>query len=77
MEGIHRLRGMFAFCIWDARKRQLLLARDRFGKKPLYYAVLPEGIYFGSEMKCLRAAGRAAGDRRRGAAAVLSVQLYS
>jgi asparagine synthase (glutamine-hydrolysing) len=57
VEGIQRLRGMFAFCIWDARKRQLLLARDRFGKKPLYYAVLPEGIYFGSEMKCLRAAG--------------------
>ena len=43
--------------IWDARKRKLLLARDRFGKKPLYYAVLPEGIYFGSELKCLRAAG--------------------
>ena len=57
VEGIPALRGMFAFCIWDARKRQLLLARDRFGKKPLYYAVLPEGMYFGSEMKCLRAAG--------------------
>src|SRR5580700_5624311 len=59
-EGIHglqRLRGMFACAIWDARRESLLLARDRFGKKPLYYAALPEGLYFGSELKCLRAAG--------------------
>jgi asparagine synthase (glutamine-hydrolysing) len=55
--GLSELRGMFAFAIWDARKRRLLLARDRFGKKPLYYAVLPHGLYFGSELKCLRAAG--------------------
>ena len=55
--GIQKLRGMFAYAIWDARRRQLLLVRDRFGKKPLYYAALPQGIYFGSELKCLRAAG--------------------
>lgn len=55
--GISKLRGMFAYAIWDARDRSLLLARDRFGKKPLYYASLPEGFYFGSELKCLRAAG--------------------
>lgn len=55
--GIARLRGMFAYALWDARKRQLLLARDRFGKKPLYYSIQPEGLYFGSELKCLRAAG--------------------
>jgi asparagine synthase (glutamine-hydrolysing) len=55
--GLARLRGMFAFAIWDARERRLLLARDRFGKKPLYYAVLPQGLYFASELKCLRAAG--------------------
>ena len=55
--GIARLRGMFAYAIWDAPKRRLLLARDRFGKKPLYYAALPDGIFFGSELKCLRAAG--------------------
>lgn len=56
-ESLRHLRGMFAIAIWDARKRQLLLARDRFGKKPLYYALLPSGIYFGSELKCLQAAG--------------------
>src|SRR5580658_1197156 len=55
--GFERLRGMFACAIWDARRESLLLARDRFGKKPLYYAALPEGLYFGSELKCLRAAG--------------------
>src|SRR5580698_742318 len=56
-KGLERLRGMFACAIWDARRESLLLARDRFGKKPLYYAMLPEGLYFGSELKCLRAAG--------------------
>ena len=57
VDGLSRLRGMFAFCIWDARRRKLLLVRDRFGKKPLYFAALPEGLYFASELKCLRAAG--------------------
>jgi asparagine synthase (glutamine-hydrolysing) len=57
VEGLKRLRGMFAFAIWDARQDRLLLARDRVGKKPLYYAVLPTGIYFGSEISCLRRAG--------------------
>jgi len=56
-DGLHLLRGMFAFCIWDSRKRKMLLVRDRFGKKPLYYAQTPSGFYFGSELKCLRAAG--------------------
>jgi len=57
IDGLQRLRGMFACAIWDSRTRSLLLVRDRFGKKPLYYATLPEGLYFGSELKCLRAAG--------------------
>ncbi len=56
-DGIHKLRGMFAYAIWDSRQRTLLLVRDRFGKKPLYFAVRPEGLYFASELKCLRAAG--------------------
>ena len=56
-EGLRRLRGMFAYAIWDAREQRLFLARDRFGKKPLYYAVLPQGIYFASEIFCLRQAG--------------------
>jgi asparagine synthase (glutamine-hydrolysing) len=56
-EGLRRLRGMFAYAVWDARQERLFLARDRFGKKPLYYAILPGGIYFGSEISCLRQAG--------------------
>src|SRR5664279_5603915 len=56
-EGLAELRGMFAFCIWDAKKRKIFIARDRFGKKPLYYTNTAEGFFFGSELKCLRVAG--------------------
>jgi len=48
---IDYLRGMFAFAIWDERRRKLLLVRDRFGIKPLYYAQTNNGFIFASEMK--------------------------
>ncbi|WP_454065105.1 asparagine synthase (glutamine-hydrolyzing) [Candidatus Nitrospira salsa] len=50
------LRGMFAIAIWDSRQRQLLLARDRVGKKPLFYAYNESRVVFGSEMKAVLAA---------------------
>jgi asparagine synthase (glutamine-hydrolysing) len=51
-----KLRGMFAIALWDSRQRKLLLARDRIGKKPLFYAVDQNRIVFASELKALLAA---------------------
>lgn len=52
---VEHLRGMFAFAIWDANNRELFIARDRAGEKPLYYTVTAHGtLIFGSELKSLR-----------------------
>ena len=55
LEFVEMLRGMFAIAIWDARERRLVLARDRFGIKPLYYRVAAETLSFASELKALLA----------------------
>jgi asparagine synthase (glutamine-hydrolysing) len=52
---LQRANGMFAFALWDARERELWLARDRIGKKPLYYTLQRGRFLFGSELKALRA----------------------
>jgi asparagine synthase (glutamine-hydrolysing) len=56
-EFVRKLRGMFAFALWDARERSLLLARDPFGIKPLYYAEGTQEFRFASQAKALLAGG--------------------
>src|SRR5881397_3091715 len=55
---VERLRGMFAFAVWDRRRGRLLLGRDRLGIKPLYYAWTEQELLFASEIKPILAAGR-------------------
>ena len=55
---LERLRGMFAFAIWDSRQKSLFAARDRFGIKPLFYAEHAGRLYFASEMKAILADSR-------------------
>jgi asparagine synthase (glutamine-hydrolysing) len=52
---VEHLRGMFAFGLWDARKRRLLIGRDHLGQKPLYYTQTARGFAFASEIKALLA----------------------
>jgi len=54
---VHRFRGMFAFALWDARARRLLLARDRLGVKPLYWCLAGDRLLFGSEIKAIVESG--------------------
>jgi len=51
---VRMLEGMFAFAVYDTRRRELLMARDRLGKKPLYYAELGGALHFASEIKAIR-----------------------
>jgi len=67
---LERVRGMFALAYWNAATQSLLLARDRFGMKPLYVATTPGSIAFASELHALRAAKLV--DRRPSPAAVLA-----
>ncbi|HAF16045.1 MAG TPA: asparagine synthase (glutamine-hydrolyzing) [Blastocatellia bacterium] len=52
---VQHLNGMFAFALWDSRRRRLLIARDRFGEKPLYWGVFDNSLLFASEPKVLLA----------------------
>jgi len=52
---VEKLRGMFGFAIWNERKKEMLLARDRVGIKPLYYRLTDESLIFGSEIKAILA----------------------
>src|SRR5688572_4854384 len=62
-ECVHRFRGMFAFAVWDAPNRRLLLVRDRLGVKPVYWALVPatadrgERLLFASEIKAILESG--------------------
>ena len=58
LEILPRLKGMFAFAIWDKLEKKLFLARDRMGVKPLYYSFYKNGIYFASEIKALFRTGK-------------------
>ena len=71
-EALRKLRGMFAFAIWDAQTGELFCARDPFGIKPFYYALAEGGrqFRFASERKALLGPGRGVGDRSRRAAPV-------
>lgn len=55
VEAFKKMNGMFAFALWDARERELILVRDRLGKKPLYWSLVGDTLVFGSELKALLA----------------------
>src|SRR5207244_12921000 len=70
-----KLRGMFAFAVWNRSRRTLFLARDRLGIKPLYYGQTPHGFVFGSELKAVLQSPWVPREvDRRGGAAYLQVR---
>lgn len=73
---LERLEGMFAIALWDRRRRQLHLARDRFGEKPLYWGWSGGVLLFGSELKALAAHPRWSGALDRGALGLYLAQSY-
>ena len=69
LDALERLNGQFAFAWWQPRARRLTLVRDRFGVRPLHYALLTDGsLVFGSEAKALFASGAVGAERRPGGA---------
>jgi len=64
---VQKLRGMFAFALWDERRQSLLIARDRLGKKPLHYALHRGMLYFASEIKSILAVAPELAEVDRGA----------
>ena len=71
-----RCVGMFAFALWDRRQRQLHLARDRFGEKPLYYGWAGRDLVFGSELKALRSHPEFDRSINREALAAFAARMY-
>lgn len=73
-QAIARFNGMFALAFWDAERRELLLARDRFGQKPLYIAKIGDGLVFASEVRAILDSGLTG--RRLDAASLLGFLCY-
>jgi asparagine synthase (glutamine-hydrolysing) len=69
-----RFNAMFALALWDDREKQLLLARDRFGQKPLYWTTFQDGVLFASEVRALLASGLI--ERRASEAGIRSYLCY-
>jgi asparagine synthase (glutamine-hydrolysing) len=76
IEFLDALDGMFALAIWDSTRERLLLARDRLGEKPLYYAATARGFFFASEPKALFASGQVSRDADWGALASYLLRGY-
>ncbi len=72
-EGVHRLRGMFAYALWDREQQKLLLVRDRLGIKPLYFATRDGGLVFASDLPALLASGPSPSIRAAAVAQYLSL----